>query len=167
MRSVETLFLLSSSIMASCNPLPSDSSRLPSYRSSHVGRFHPYPRGGPRRGEDPLMQTVDYRTADRTPGLETIPEEPEPVHLSPRAFQGIVPDGDVSSFELDSPVVGDASFFDQGVRAEDVGPKVKTAIMHVFMALRRSSSALLVVVNGLKGGSRTNVPCVGSHRVTS
>ncbi len=34
----------------------------------------------------------------------------------------------MSSFELDYPVVGDASFFEQGVRAEDVGEQVKMAI---------------------------------------
>ncbi|PIL31478.1 hypothetical protein GSI_06180 [Ganoderma sinense ZZ0214-1] len=141
--------------MASSSPLPFDPSRLPSYRSSHVGRFHPYPRGGPRRGQDALMQTVDYRTADRTPGLDTIPEEPEPVHLSPLAHQEI-PDGDVSFFELDHPVVGDASYFDRGVRVENAGEKTRlTAITHILTALRRRSLALLASMNVLKSGRWT------------
>ncbi|KAL7283419.1 hypothetical protein ACG7TL_002849 [Trametes sanguinea] len=39
--------------------------RLPPYRASHTGRFHPYPRSAsPRRGEDQLMNTVDYRYAE-------------------------------------------------------------------------------------------------------
>ncbi|KAI9064476.1 hypothetical protein FKP32DRAFT_643802 [Trametes sanguinea] len=43
----------------------SPSSRLPPYRASHMGRFHPYPRAAPlRRGEDRLMNTVDYRYAE-------------------------------------------------------------------------------------------------------
>ncbi|KAI1794048.1 hypothetical protein LXA43DRAFT_971672 [Ganoderma leucocontextum] len=140
--------------MASSNLLPSDPSRLPAYRSAHIGRFHPYPRSAPRRGEDALMQTVDYRMVDCMTGLDTIPEVPEPVHLSPLACQEI-PDGDVSSFELDYPVVGDASFFEQSVRAEDVGEKVKTAITRLFMAFRRRSFGLLTGVNFLKGERRT------------
>ncbi|PIL36670.1 hypothetical protein GSI_00359 [Ganoderma sinense ZZ0214-1] len=144
--------------MTSSNLLPSDTSRLPSYRSTHVGRFHPYPRGGPRRREDALMQTVDHRTADHVTGLPTIPEEPEPepVRLRPLVVCQEVPDGDVSSLELDCPVVGDVSFFEQqGVRAEDdVGEKVKVAVAHLFVAIRRRSLALLAVMDLLKGEHR-------------
>ncbi|EMD34412.1 hypothetical protein CERSUDRAFT_97671 [Gelatoporia subvermispora B] len=41
----------------------SDTSRLPSYRSSYLGRYHPYPQTR-RRASDRLMQTVDYRYSD-------------------------------------------------------------------------------------------------------
>ncbi|KAM5530266.1 hypothetical protein V8D89_013591 [Ganoderma adspersum] len=139
--------------MTSSNLLPSDTSRLPSYRSTHVGRFHPYPRGGPRRGEDVLMQTIDYRTEDHITELATIPEEPEPVHLRPLVVFQEMPDGDVSSLKLDCPVVGDAGFFEQGVRAEEdeVAEKVKVAVAHLLVAIRRRSLALWAVVDFLKG----------------
>ncbi|KAI1793019.1 hypothetical protein LXA43DRAFT_303904 [Ganoderma leucocontextum] len=142
--------------MASPNLFPSDPSRLPSYRSTHVGRFHPYPRSTPRRGEDALMQTVDYRTVDHITELATIPEQPEHVHLRPLVVCQEVPDGDVSSLELDYPVVGDASFFEQAVRAEDdVGEKVKAAVAHLLVALRRRSLALWAVLDFLKGERRS------------
>ncbi|EPS94785.1 hypothetical protein FOMPIDRAFT_1054788 [Fomitopsis schrenkii] len=45
------------------HPLPRDTGRLPSYRESHMRRFHPYPRyelPAWQRYEH-LMHTVDYR----------------------------------------------------------------------------------------------------------
>jgi len=39
----------------------SDTMRLPAYRSSYAARHHPYPRPAPRRYNDDLMETVDYR----------------------------------------------------------------------------------------------------------
>ncbi|KAM5532700.1 hypothetical protein V8D89_013592 [Ganoderma adspersum] len=57
--------------------------RLPTYRSTHAARFHPYPRGGPRRSEAEDMFTRPTRRCAAVPD-----------------------NADVSSFELDIPVVG-------------------------------------------------------------
>ncbi|KAI0362141.1 hypothetical protein OH77DRAFT_1515442 [Trametes cingulata] len=53
-------FVLSSTL----EPRNARSSRLPAYRASHMGRFHPYPRVAPGRCTDRLMNTVDYRYAE-------------------------------------------------------------------------------------------------------
>ncbi|EJF63065.1 hypothetical protein DICSQDRAFT_179719 [Dichomitus squalens LYAD-421 SS1] len=75
--------------------------RLPSYRSSHLGRFHPYPRGGSRRSEDRDIFVNAYMY---TEGSSTnVPAQP---CLRPARRCVEVPDNDVSSFELDPPVVG-------------------------------------------------------------
>ncbi|EJF63067.1 hypothetical protein BD309DRAFT_985596 [Dichomitus squalens] len=135
--------------MASSGLPTSDPSRLPAYRFSHLGRFHPYPRSAPRRAEDALMQTVDYRT--RT-GLDPILEEPEPVRIRPLVVCQEIPDGDVSSFELDYPVVGDTEFFDQNAAAPmEVGGGLKAGLLHLLVALRRRSLALLAAGAFLKG----------------
>ncbi|KAI0636932.1 hypothetical protein C8Q77DRAFT_535431 [Trametes polyzona] len=42
-------------------PRTNASSRLPAYRASHMGRYHPYPRVAPGRCQDRLMNTIDYR----------------------------------------------------------------------------------------------------------
>ncbi|ETW86269.1 hypothetical protein HETIRDRAFT_449133 [Heterobasidion irregulare TC 32-1] len=54
---------------------PADTSRLPAYRASHLGRFHPYPRAHPSYHENYMsfpssafvcdaQTTVDYRYGD-------------------------------------------------------------------------------------------------------
>ncbi|KAL1944471.1 hypothetical protein VTO73DRAFT_2901 [Trametes versicolor] len=57
-------------------PLPRNdrSSRLPAYRASHMGRYHPYARVAPSQCQDRLMTTIDYRYADEPLWEETVGE---------------------------------------------------------------------------------------------
>ncbi|OJT04316.1 hypothetical protein TRAPUB_4950 [Trametes pubescens] len=57
-------------------PLPRNdrSSRLPAYRASHMGRYHPYARVAPSQCQDRLMNTIDYRYADEPLWEETVGE---------------------------------------------------------------------------------------------
>ncbi|KAI0916336.1 hypothetical protein AcV5_003302 [Taiwanofungus camphoratus] len=71
------------------------SNRLPTYRSSHLLRYHPYPRVARRHDrDDPLMNTVDYRYQEELSCvlgvLRALDEQADP-------------DGDVSTLHLDSP----------------------------------------------------------------
>ncbi|OCH89084.1 hypothetical protein OBBRIDRAFT_40048 [Obba rivulosa] len=53
-----------------------DASRLPSYRSSYLARYHPYPQTR-RHATDKFMRTVDYRFSDES--LENPSPQLEPV----------------------------------------------------------------------------------------
>nr|VWP00680.1 Mitochondrial peroxiredoxin PRX1 [Ganoderma boninense] len=120
------------SVMASLDP----SLRLPTYRSSYTARFHPYPRGGPRRTED--MPTDGHPAhAGGPPSSNSEPPQPRivrvfcrlwmpvwssaespachPIFLFPTLhlqrpttgrFAALSDNADVESFELDLPVVG-------------------------------------------------------------
>ncbi|KAI0918202.1 hypothetical protein AcW1_009859 [Taiwanofungus camphoratus] len=73
------------------------SNRLPTYRSSHLLRFHPYPRVARRHDrDDPLMNTIDYRYIDEFPC-----DPPSSIFLEPTNANGEDPDGDVSTLDLD------------------------------------------------------------------
>ncbi|KAI1793018.1 hypothetical protein LXA43DRAFT_1093283 [Ganoderma leucocontextum] len=74
--------------------------RLPTYRSTHVARFHPYPRGGSRRSED-VFTDPSVHVEEPSSNLE--PAQPR---IRPTRRCAAAPDNDVSSFELDIPVVG-------------------------------------------------------------
>ncbi|KAI0721960.1 hypothetical protein C8T65DRAFT_171663 [Cerioporus squamosus] len=113
------------------SPRVIDSSRLPSYSAKHLRRPHPYSMASrPRRGEH-LMTTVDYRTGPS--GLETIPEEPEPVRLKP-------------------VIVYDQSVYDheQGSLAP-AAAESKAKVTNVLLVLRRKLLVLLEVVAYVKG----------------
>lgn len=133
------------SIMVKMEP----SFRLPTYRSTHAARFHPYPRGGPRRLEAEDLFTVsflpplatflegDFASQDGQPHVGGPSSNSQPAQHIVRVFCRLwlfvcvqllnfppvttifsppqrparrcaaVPDNaDVSSFELDIPVVG-------------------------------------------------------------
>ncbi|KAI1795847.1 hypothetical protein LXA43DRAFT_1090481 [Ganoderma leucocontextum] len=67
-----------------------DVSRLPSYRSSCIERFHPYARVSARRPQDTLMTTVDYRYREGARSAARCEE----AH------------NDVSAYEEDPPAAG-------------------------------------------------------------
>ncbi|KAI0374934.1 hypothetical protein BV20DRAFT_403133 [Pilatotrama ljubarskyi] len=63
---------ISSVLSSPSQPRNARSSRLPAYRASHMGRFHPYPRAAPGRCQDWLMSTVDYRYVEDPLWEETV-----------------------------------------------------------------------------------------------
>ncbi|OBZ77494.1 hypothetical protein A0H81_01975 [Grifola frondosa] len=87
--------------MSTAIQYPPYSSRLPSYRSGHTERYHPYPRPS-RSRETRLMNTVDYRYVD----LPTWGSPPCTVRLRP-VFSCV--DSDVSTVDLGrtSPAASD------------------------------------------------------------
>ncbi|KAI1793022.1 hypothetical protein LXA43DRAFT_304023 [Ganoderma leucocontextum] len=118
-------------------PRPFDSSRLPSYRAAHVGRFHPYPRGPRRNTEAIYTPTVGY-----TAPLDPIAEEPEAVVIRPLTvyYDGDSTDG-LPLGKLDKPVVGEWR-----TAGKLKGPaKSATVLADVLLTLRRTYHALLAM----------------------
>ncbi|EMD38251.1 hypothetical protein CERSUDRAFT_93783 [Gelatoporia subvermispora B] len=72
------------------NSVNHGSSRLPTYRASHLTRYHPYPRF--RRSLDRLMQTVDYRDVEEPGGYS-------PAHATGETSTELT-DADVVNLEL-------------------------------------------------------------------
>ncbi|KAI0370302.1 hypothetical protein BV20DRAFT_1052633 [Pilatotrama ljubarskyi] len=74
-----------------------ESSRLPSYRSFHVIRFHPYPRTARSRPEERLITIMDRRTFEGP----IIAEAAAAAQIRPTSGCEEAPDNDTSTFELD------------------------------------------------------------------
>ncbi|KAI0273543.1 hypothetical protein BC834DRAFT_966055 [Gloeopeniophorella convolvens] len=71
-----------------------DNMRLPAYRGSHLGRYHPYPRSHPSHHEE-HMTTVDYRFSDP-------PRPPVPCVTAKPSFATIVEDAESAGHESDA-----------------------------------------------------------------
>ncbi|KAI0749165.1 hypothetical protein BC629DRAFT_121998 [Irpex lacteus] len=82
---------------------PPSSSRLPSYRSSYCGRYHPYGRKLPRKGQEidltfSAQKTIDMRYDNRASlSLSVVDEEDE------YDLDGDGEDGDIESTTAVSP----------------------------------------------------------------
>ncbi|KAI0331092.1 hypothetical protein GY45DRAFT_1336403 [Cubamyces sp. BRFM 1775] len=128
------------------NPPPRNarSSRLPAYRVSHMGRYHPYPRVAPaaERCEDPLMSTVDYRYVEE-PLWE---EESEASVDSGHATAGGQTVGDEASANVEpSPIASTDSV--SGQTATDPGSQLSrskfvTSLSEMIVMLRRKYLSL-------------------------
>ncbi|KAI0333634.1 hypothetical protein GY45DRAFT_277147 [Cubamyces sp. BRFM 1775] len=122
----------------------SSESRLPTYRMSHMGRYHPYPRvvapapaPAKERHEDRLMSTVDYRYAD-----EPLWEEPESeseiedVHIENAREGGILRETASSDIASAHSVVAEPAV--RKSKLEKLGrTKLAVAFSDTFGALRR------------------------------
>ncbi|KAI0773757.1 hypothetical protein C8Q74DRAFT_779634 [Fomes fomentarius] len=122
MQRVNPIYPSFSLVMTKSGLLARDPSRLPSYRS-YTHRYHPYTMAGrASRDEDPCMvraltrrsslstdesqrsASIQYSNGG-TGGAEHFLEEPEGVRLQPMTVRFDVADGDISEFELDSPLL--------------------------------------------------------------
>ncbi|RPD62051.1 hypothetical protein L226DRAFT_571428 [Lentinus tigrinus ALCF2SS1-7] len=139
--------------MAMAGLPPRSITRLPTYRCTHLGRYHPYPMASRRGGEHYLMTTVDRR--DVVGSLEPIIEEPEVVIAGPAVACQERPDPDSCPYESDCPVVDDDLVREYEYRrhAEATGGNRRLAVAFVNMmfTLRRKYYALLAVADFLKG----------------
>ncbi|KAI8998606.1 hypothetical protein BD414DRAFT_475552 [Trametes punicea] len=124
------------------------SSRLPAYRSTHVGRYHPYPRAEPGRYEDRIMVAGDRHEAEEL-ALEG------PLVVPRRRVTTCVemPDGDSHPYEDDPlPVVGVESDIMDAYPSANIGDtaagslsKVVAAISELLVAMRRKYLAVQAV----------------------
>ncbi|KAH9950750.1 hypothetical protein B0H21DRAFT_458556 [Amylocystis lapponica] len=83
--------------------LDCSSSRLPSYKAAHLGRYHPYPRisrRNDRHEDDALRRTCGESDVNGSRGSPS-PNPPPAVYLGPVYRIQNEPDGDVSILELD------------------------------------------------------------------
>ncbi|KAL1944470.1 hypothetical protein VTO73DRAFT_2900 [Trametes versicolor] len=91
-----------SSVFSTPQPRNTRSCRLPAYRSSHAGRYHPYPMYGRVSCQERLMSTSDRRYEQ---ALLWEAEEPLVVPPQPRVTTCTeVPDPDACPFE-DEPLL--------------------------------------------------------------
>ncbi|RDX53040.1 hypothetical protein OH76DRAFT_1399632 [Lentinus brumalis] len=110
--------------------------RLPAYRHTHLGRYHPYARVVRQRLEDAFM-AIDAAasTVPPTPALRPTTPRIEPVDI------------DVSSFELDGPVAeGEQEGVLPGVEDQDqLGrPKISAVLTDLVGVLRRWLALLVL-----------------------
>ncbi|TFK85900.1 hypothetical protein K466DRAFT_566344 [Polyporus arcularius HHB13444] len=111
--------------------------RLPAYRHTHLGRYHPYARVVRQRLEDAFM-AIDAAasTAPPTPALRPTTPRTEPV------------DNDVSSLELDGPVVEAEPEEEVLPRVEDQDqlgrPKISAVLTDLVGVLRRWLALLVL-----------------------
>ncbi|KAI0721988.1 hypothetical protein C8T65DRAFT_629887 [Cerioporus squamosus] len=141
-------------VMATTGLLPPCVARLPSYRSTHLGRYHPYPMTFRPRDEDYLMTTVDHRGAFGD--LDPIIEEPEVGAVEPAMTWQELPDRDFCPYESDYPVLEEDLVLQyeearrQQAETTSAHRKVVAAFVNMMFAMRRKYLALLAVADFLK-----------------
>ncbi|KAI0647089.1 hypothetical protein C8Q79DRAFT_925719 [Trametes meyenii] len=113
------------------------SSRLPTYRSTHMGRYHPYPRVARTYCQEQLLDTMEYHYEEEAlweePAEELLPQERRVRHCEEVLAR------DYTSYEDDA--LPATPHDDDGTTAEVPPPQaqgdVVSAFADLFALLRR------------------------------
>ncbi|KAI0647090.1 hypothetical protein C8Q79DRAFT_1009232 [Trametes meyenii] len=132
-------------------------SRLPAYRSSHMGRYHPYPRAAPGQCQDRLMTTVDYRYGAEPlweePAIESYSDSDEDSDGANTAVEAAPPSTSSTAVDHSEPAAGAQS---QPATTSPLSRSKLVAVLSGALAtLRRRYLSRLAVKNFLKGEGLT------------